>query len=70
MKENINKGLGFEYVNLVNQEHEYSKLSAENKDILVNMRQAVIEFTIKLAEKLIDEKSSDTNMLILITRVF
>jgi hypothetical protein len=69
LKENLNKGLGFEYVNILNPEHEYFKLSAENRDILVGLRQSLIEFFIKLAEKLIDEKSTDTNMLILITRI-
>lgn len=69
LNENINKGLGFEYLNVNNPDHEYSKLSGEAKDTLLNMRQALIEFVIKLADKLIDDKSNDTNLLILISRV-
>lgn len=69
LNENINKGLGFEYLNINNCDHEYSKLSVEGKDTLLNMRQTLIEFTIKLADKLIDDKSNDTNLLILISRV-
>lgn len=69
LNENINKGLGFEYLNVNNPDHEYSKLSVEAKDTLLNTRQALIEFVIKLADKLIDDKSNDTNLLILISRV-
>jgi hypothetical protein len=69
LKENLNKGLGFEFSNVNNSDHEYSKLSVEGKDVLLNMRQTLIEFAIKIAEKLIDEKSNDTNLLILISRV-
>jgi len=69
LDENINKGLGFEFLNINNSDHEYSKLSVEGKDVLLNMRQTLIEFTIKLADKLTDEKSNDTNLLILISRV-
>lgn len=56
-------------MNINCSDHEYSKLSVEGKDVLLNMRQTLIEFTIKLADKLIDEKSNDTNLLILISRV-
>lgn len=69
LDENINKGLGFEYLNVSNPDHEYSRLSDAAKDVLLNMRQSLIEFMIKLADKLIDDKSNDTNLLILISRV-
>ena len=51
MKDDVNKGLGFEISNLENPNHAYFKLSDRHKDILLNMRLKLIEFIISLAGK-------------------
>ena len=67
--DNLDKGLGYEKVYLTNSSHPYANLPKEQKEILSNLRITLIEFTIRLAEKLINENSSDTILLILISRV-
>lgn len=88
LSDNLDKGLGYERVNLANSNHQYAKLTREHRDILSNLRLTLIEFIIRLAgiknfwfifentlisliklEKLINENSSDTILLILISRV-
>lgn len=69
LKQNVNKGLGFEIENVNDENHEYSSLSEENKTIMLNLREILIEFILKLVDKLVDDKSSDTIMLILISRI-
>lgn len=69
LKEDINKGLGFEASNLNDQSHEYFSLSETNRNTLINLRKELIEFCLKLVDKLLDEKSNDTIMLILLSRV-
>ena len=55
----IDKGLGFELVNLVSEDHlkdptnVHNQLSEENREILLSMRLHLIEFVIKLASKCI-----------------
>jgi hypothetical protein len=64
------KGLGFEALNVNNKDHEYSQLNEENRALLLEIRETVIEFVLKMTEKLVEEKSNDTTLLILISRVF
>jgi hypothetical protein len=49
IRDDINKGLGFETVNVDDKSHEYASLSNEHKHVLLNMRESVIEFIHKLA---------------------
>ena len=49
LKDGVDKGLGFEKVNMENEEHEYYHLSDEHSKILTNMRETLIEFMIKIA---------------------
>ena len=51
LKDSLNKGLGFELDNFNDPNHEYSQVSPRCKEILINKRQQVIEFVIKLAGK-------------------
>ena len=53
IKSDLDKGLGFESVNLQNPNHEYSHLTDESRNIMLNLRETIIEFIIKLGEKLI-----------------
>jgi len=69
IKVDLDKGLGFECVNLKNPDHEYFHLNEENANLMVTMRENIIEFIIKLSEKLIEEKSNDTTLLILVSRI-
>ncbi|RMZ98658.1 hypothetical protein BpHYR1_051086, partial [Brachionus plicatilis] len=66
--EESNKGLGFESVNINEQSHEYFSLSDSDKRILLNLRKEVIEFSLKMVDKIIEEKSNDTVMIILLSR--
>ncbi|CAF1136134.1 unnamed protein product, partial [Brachionus calyciflorus] len=68
LKEEVNKGLGFEADNIKDESHEYFSLCESDRNILLNMRKDLIEFCIKLIEKLVDDKSNDTIMLILLSR--
>ncbi len=47
--DDVNKGLGFEADFIKDLNHAYSFLSDNLKDILLNMREKVIEFGIKIA---------------------
>ncbi len=67
--DSVNKGLGFDAANLNVQDHVYSKLSDYHKNLLVTLRQDLIEFMIKLAEKCLKFYSNETSILMLIARV-
>jgi hypothetical protein len=67
--DSVNKGLGFDLVNLNVKEHEYAKLSETHKNLLLTMRKDLIEFMIKLAEKCLKYYSNETGFLMLIARV-
>lgn len=70
LKDTKDKGLGFEALNVNNTDHEYSQLNEENRALLLNIRETIIEFVLKVTEKLIEEKSNDTTLLVLVSRVF
>jgi hypothetical protein len=69
LKDNLNKGLGYELSNCYDETHEYNNLSREHTDILLKKREFLIEFIIKLAEKLIEIQTSETTLLILCSRI-
>jgi proteasome activator subunit 4 len=69
LKDNLNKGLGYELVNCYDESHEYNNLSRENSEILLKKRESLIEFILKLAEKLIQMQTSETTLLILCSRI-
>lgn len=56
-EDTIDKGLGFELANLVNEDCQndqsniYNSLSDENREIVQNLRLNLIEFVLKLASK-------------------
>ncbi len=64
ISDHLDKGLGFETANLDDPEHEYSKLSPVHRDILLNKRQEVIEFALRLAERLIEQQSNETTLFV------
>jgi len=45
-------------------EHEYSKLSPVHRDILLNKRQEVIEFALRLTERLIEQHYNETTLFV------
>ena len=49
LNDNLDKGLGYEKVNLTNSQHQYAKLTKEHREILSNLRLTLIEFIIRLA---------------------
>ena len=65
-QDDVDKGLGFERANLFDSTHEYSKLSQESKNILLNLRNDIIDFNIKLAEHLMNRNSNETSLLMTI----
>lgn len=69
MSDHVNKGLGFEPACLNDPAHEYNKLAPEYKDLMLNLRENVIEFLIKLADKLIDKHTNEITVLQLIARI-
>ena len=69
LPDDLDKGLGFEAVNLNDPNHEYSKLSEKHRSLLLNTRQSIIEFVIGLGEKLLAKHPNETTLLMLVTRI-
>lgn len=69
ISDSLDKGLGFEMANLQNPTHEYFKLNERHRHIMINLRSNLIEFTIELAEKLINHYPNETTLLMLASRV-
>lgn len=63
------KGLGFETALIDDETHEYSKLSERHKKLLLTLRETVIEYLIKLSDKVSEKFANETPLLMLITRV-
>ena len=74
-EDTLDKGMGFELVNLLDENsineptNVYYGLTKENRHILLTLRLKVIEFVMRLTEKLIEENSNDTKLLMLVTRI-
>lgn len=69
LKDSLNKGLGYEPVNLLDQTHEYHQLTTNQVDILVKKREQLIDFILRLSDKLIDLQTNETSLLILCSRI-
>ncbi len=62
--DHLDKGLGFEASNFDDPEHPYSKFSPAHRNIVLNKRQEVIEFVLRLAERLIEQQSNETTLFV------
>jgi hypothetical protein len=69
ISDDIKKGLGFETTLFDDPNHEYSKLSEQNKKTMASLRENVIEFLIMLTDKIVEKFANETPLLMLISRV-
>ena len=63
LKDNLDKGLGFELVNMFNNNHEYALLNSTERSILLTKREHLIEFTIQLINKLNEQQTTEISLL-------
>ena len=64
----LDKGLGFEMANFNEPDNVYNKLSPKQRDILINKRQNITEFIIKLADILMEQQTTETILFVHIAR--
>jgi proteasome activator subunit 4 len=69
IKDSLDKGLGFEAANLNDESHEYFSLTENYRNILLHTRENLIEFTIKLADKLNTNYPNETTLIMLASRI-
>ena len=65
----MNKGLGFDLPNMYVKDHVYSELSSEHRALVLNMRQELIEFMLRLADVCLKQYSNETSLLMLLARI-
>jgi proteasome activator subunit 4 len=69
LSDDLNKGLGFEIANMTDPNHEYSQLSARHRELILMTRENLIEFIIRLGEKLMTKHPNETTLLMLVARI-
>ena len=61
--DSVDKGLGFELANMSDPDHEYTRLSSDEREIMLNKRQITLDFIQKLVTCLVDKQTSEISLL-------